>query len=431
MTNFGRRDIDSPLRETKPEAARRLRVLVSTSTFPLSPDDGTPRFVLDLAEALADHAEIIVLAPDAPGAPRCERMGRLEVRRATYFVPRGLQRLALGRGMPENLRSSWLARIQVPFYLIRQWQAIHAMARQLKVDVVNAHWLVPQGLAAAWARGSKRRFKLLLHVHSTDVHLLRGLPGGRRIARFVVRRCDAVFATSSFVRSALDELLGFASGASLRSMGVHTQIFAQPSTPDSSSGRAPNQGDQLPGDFLLFVGRLAPVKGVDILIAAMPAVLAEHPELHLMVIGQGSEESNLRALSKDLGVDRRVSFLGRKPHPDIVRLLQNCRAAIVPSIVTPRGETEGMPTVVLEAMAAGARIVASDVGGIPDVVRHGENGWLCRSRDPSDLARKILTALADPVSSGVRPSAVETARQNDWQEVAKSYKDCLNKLADG
>ena len=70
------------------------RVLIATSTFPLRPDDGVPRFVADLAEALAEHYTVTVLAPDAPGADLRERIGRLEVERFVYFRPRGTQRLA-------------------------------------------------------------------------------------------------------------------------------------------------------------------------------------------------------------------------------------------------------------------------------------------------------------------------------------------------
>ena len=139
---------------------RPLRVLITTSTFPIHLDDGHPRFIYDLADALAAHAEVTVLAPDSPDAVRRERMGALDVHRFSYFPLRNLQRLALGRGMRDNLRASWLARFQVPLYLLRQALAIRALVRRLRIDVVNAHWLVPQGLTAAWARGRRPRFKL-------------------------------------------------------------------------------------------------------------------------------------------------------------------------------------------------------------------------------------------------------------------------------
>ena len=91
-----------------------MRVLISTSTFPLWRDDGLPRFVSDLAEELTRRGEVTVLAPHAPGAPRHERWGALEVERFGYFWPRRWQRLAYGYGIGANLRGSWLARLQLP-----------------------------------------------------------------------------------------------------------------------------------------------------------------------------------------------------------------------------------------------------------------------------------------------------------------------------
>ena len=82
-----------------------LRVLITASTFPVRPRDGIPRFVVDLAQALAKHCEVTVLAPDAPGVTKRERIGDVEVERFTYFWPRAWQKF-YGPGMLENLRTS-------------------------------------------------------------------------------------------------------------------------------------------------------------------------------------------------------------------------------------------------------------------------------------------------------------------------------------
>jgi glycosyltransferase involved in cell wall biosynthesis len=80
-----------------------------------------------------------------------------------------------------------------------------------------------------------------------------------------------------------------------------------------------------------------------------------------------------------------------------------------------------MPTVVLEGMAAGVPVVGSAVDGIPDVIRHGENGWLCREQDPADLAAKIIEALDAQSGEAVTRNAVRTARAHDWSSVAQDY----------
>jgi glycosyltransferase involved in cell wall biosynthesis len=97
--------------------------------------------------------------------------------------------------------------------------------------------------------------------------------------------------------------------------------------------------------------------------------------------------------------------------------MRGCRAVVVPSIRLPGGREEGMPTVVAEALAAGARVVATATGGIPDLVRHGETGWLCRDSDPDALSAAILAALAEPAGSDEHA----TAQALDWSSVAERY----------
>lgn len=398
-----------------------MRVLMSASTYPIRADDGLPRFVYDLSEALARRCKVTALVPGAPGAPARERMGAVDVRRFTYFLPRGHQRLAYGNGMRDNLRASWLCKLQPLPFLLQQVRETRALTRELGIDVVNSHWLVPQGLSTALARRAGADFRHLLTVHAADVYMLRKLPLGGALARFILSESDAVFADGSHVRDSLDELAGSPSHGILQPNGVETALFGTP----GSAGPAPSP---FPGGYLLFFGRFAEKKGVAYLLQAMPRILERHPDLGLVLIGHGTLEGELRAEVARLGVGRSVQFTGRKSHPEIASYLHGCRLAVVPSIIDRHGETEGMPTVVVEAMAAGTRVVASAVDGIPDVVRHGENGWLCREKDPGDLAGKILMALEDPAASAVVEGALATAQRFDWAAVADNYVEAFERI---
>jgi glycosyltransferase involved in cell wall biosynthesis len=382
-----------------------------------------------LALALSQHVEVTVLAPDAPGANRRERLGDVDVERFTYFWPRSSQRLAITnqRGMRDNLRGSFLAKIQLPLFLLRQTAHMRRMIRRRRIDVVNAHWLVPQGLTAAWALRRFPNVKLVLHVHAGDVYLLQKLSLGRQIARYVVNRTATVFADGSHVRDALNQLLGYDSHAVLQSMGVNRQQFARPAECHSVGEELSScmsdvaAGDPgFPDGFILFVGRLAEKKGAIYLVQAMRRVLQSKPGVGLVIVGYGPEERFLRAEVTELNLKDRVQFVGRQAHPQIIKLLHACRVAAVPSIIDSRGETEGMPTVVVEALAAGVPVVGSNVDGIPDVIRHAENGWLCREKDPFDLAEKLFTAL-DCDRRQLEAAALATAEDYDWQQVAANY----------
>jgi glycosyltransferase involved in cell wall biosynthesis len=363
---------------------------------------------------------VAALVPDAPGAPRRERMGSVEVHRFRYFLPRRAQALAYGDGMAANLAASPRVWAQPLPYLVAQATATRALARRLAVDVVNSHWIVPQGLTAAIARGRRRRFAHLATLHGGDAYLLRRLPFARSVAGFVAARTDALLAVSSNVRDALDGALGRASGALVQPMGVALARFGAQDAP------GPPPAPEFPGGFLLYVGRLLPIKGVEQWLRALPRVLAGHPELGACVVGSGPAEAELRAEAARLGIAGRVRFTGRLPHAEVARFLRACRAVAVPSVTQAGGRAEGMPTVVAEALAAGAPLVATATGGIPDVVRHGENGWLCRERDPADLAEKLLAALADRSPERSR-RARETARALDWERVADRYLEVMDR----
>jgi glycosyltransferase involved in cell wall biosynthesis len=237
------------------------------------------------------------------------------------------------------------------------------------------------------------------------------LPFGSQIARFVLKRSDAVLADGSHVRDTLDELLGWPSGAVIQPMGAWIDRFRpQKNAPENTAA----------GEVIFFVGRLVAKKGVTYLLRAMPIVLRQHPAARLVVGGGGPLEESLQNEAEQLGLARNVEFLGPLAHDEVVHRFQNCRVAVVPSVFDEHGETEGMPTVVVEAMAAGARVVGSEVAGIPDVIRHGENGWLARPGDPVDLAAQIIKALDDH-GTGVIELAAATAREHDWSNVAHRY----------
>ena len=362
-----------------------MRILIAASTFPRSAADDMPRFVLDLSLALQRRGHrVVALVPDAAGLPARQQLEGVEVRRFRYFWPRRLQGLAYGAGMSGNLRhhpSIWLQPLP---YLWRLCAATRALAREERIDVVNSHWLLPQGLAVALARGRAAKFRHVATLHGGDAHLFGRLPGGGALGRYVLHRTDAVIAVSSNIRERLELATGNDSGARLQPMGVDLQSFRD---------APPTAERPFPQGYLLFVGRLIPIKGVEVLLRALAALREENPGLGLVVIGDGPEGPALRELASELGLRGAVRFLGGRPHEEIAPWLRGCRVAVVPSVVRPGGRAEGMPTVIPEALAAGARIVASQAGGVTDILEDGRNAWLARPRDPEHHAARVQAPL--------------------------------------
>ncbi len=147
---------------------------------------------------------------------------------------------------------------------------------------------------------------------------------------------------------------------------------------------------------ILHVARLVEMKGTQYLIQAFALVAKNHPDTQLVIIGAGPLERRLRALSRPLGLEGRVRFLGALPHLQALAWMRKAAMLVLPSVHTVTGRVEGLGMVLLEAAATGVPVVASRVGGIPEGVIDGETGLLVSERDADALARCMHDLLAAP-----------------------------------
>jgi glycosyltransferase involved in cell wall biosynthesis len=166
---------------------------------------------------------------------------------------------------------------------------------------------------------------------------------------------------------------------------------------------------------MLCVGRLIPIKGHIVLFRALAAAAEEVPELELLVAGRGPLEPALRALAAELGLDRRIRFLGQVV--PVQRALEEATAVVMPSL----GEGFGM--VALEAMERARPVVATGVGGLLDIVRHGETGILVPPGEAEPLARAIVELATDPARAA-RLGEAGRRRALEWF----GEERCLDRL---
>jgi glycosyltransferase involved in cell wall biosynthesis len=141
--------------------------------------------------------------------------------------------------------------------------------------------------------------------------------------------------------------------------------------------------------FILFVGYLQKVKGVEYLIKAFFKISDDFPNFDLVIIGNGTEEKNLQEFSLKLGISNKVIFKGRLSLEDTKNIMKDCYCFILPSL------SEGLPRVILEAMALGKPILASNVGGIPELVKNRETGFLFEPKNTEEMSLRIKDILKD------------------------------------
>ena len=183
-----------------------LRILVIATTFPRWEKDQEPRFVFDLSKELAKTLSLWVLVPHAPGAKTNETMQGVRIIRFPYFYPRSLETVCYEGGILPKLKSSWLARFQLPFFLAAQFYFMCKTVRKHKINFIHCHWLIPQGFFTALLK-MWSRVPFLLTAHGGDVYSFKKFPIVLKLNRFALKRSSGCTANSEATRKAVKKYL--------------------------------------------------------------------------------------------------------------------------------------------------------------------------------------------------------------------------------
>jgi glycosyltransferase involved in cell wall biosynthesis len=362
-----------------------VKVLMITSSYPADRDDARGIFIHRLARSVARlGADVSVISPATPDTPREYALDGVAVNTVRYWIP-GRQRLATGpAGIVPNLRASPRLLAQVPpLFSALTWRALRLAPR---FDVIHSHWVYPAGLAGAIAR-SRATVPLVVSSHGTDLRLTRRSRLLRRLARAVCSRADACVGIS---HALCDEL---------RALGVPEDrihflpLGVDPPQSAGADGGAESERCRRFRDFdglrLVYVGRLVPVKSVETLIEAHRELQRRGRRVATAIVGSGPDERRLRALARDSGCAN-VFFAGQQSPIATQRWLSAADVLVLTSV------SEGRGVVIMEAMAQGLAVIATDIPGPRELVDDGETGFLFPAGDAGTLADRIRVLAADP-----------------------------------
>jgi teichuronic acid biosynthesis glycosyltransferase TuaC len=356
-----------------------VRVLVITKLFPNAAEPLSAPFNRQQLGALGRRCEVEVLAtiPWFPGA-------RLVARLARRPPPPRLRRADRIEGLAvEHPRTLYLPRyghaLSAGLYALSVLPAL--LRRRRRFDVLLGSWAYPDGVATI-ALGRALGLPAVVKVHGSDLDLLARRPTLRWQLARALPRAARVVAVSRALAQAAESLGVDPSHVDVVANGVDAELFR---VRDRAEARAAlGQG----GDtrrWILYVGRLHVDKGVLDLAAAFARVAAGDPRAALIVVGEGPARAALAAALTPLG--DRARLVGARPLADVPRWMAAADLVTLPS------HHEGTPNVLLEALACGRRVVATRVGGIPDVVHRPELGALVPVADVSALAAALAAEL--------------------------------------
>jgi glycosyltransferase involved in cell wall biosynthesis len=353
----------------------KQRVVILAHVFPRTLDDSMGAFLLHVADALAQNdVQIDVIAPHDKNLADVEIVGAARVHRF-HYAPANWERLAYRGTMHELVAGGSVNKILFAFFNVAFFVQTIRRVAATRPHVLHAHWWLPGGLIGAFV-SLITRTPLILTTHGTDVEMLRRTRWAKPLARFVFSRASAITCGSTYLRQQLLSLgVVDVSKVSIVPMPINPLFENQKSAIENRTSE------------ILTVARLTKQKSIDTLIDAVALV----PDVRLTIIGDGPERANLEQRARDLNVQSRGEFLGALSQAQLPAHYATCGVFVLPSI------REGMGLVLAEALLCGAPVIATNSGGVTDIIQNGETGLLFPERDARALANAIEKILNDRV----------------------------------
>lgn len=360
---------------------------------------GLARAVADLSEALVENGhEVSVVTSDHPDSPDTDYRSGVRVYRVNQHFPSPL-------GFLDNV-------LYMNYHLI---QRAYQLWQEESFDIIHAHdWLV-----APAAKVLKHTFKipLVATIHATEWGRNGGLHNDLQrhisdVEWWLTYEAYRVICCSRYMQDELrrifhlpdDKLAVIPNGVTLKNFTeVHSDLNAfrrQWALPEEK--------------IVFFIGRHVHEKGVDVLLGVVPKILHHCPQAKFIIAGTGPMHDSLKSQAYQMGIAHKVLFAGFIDDKTRNSLYKLADAAVFPSRYEPFG------IVALEAMAAGAPCVVSDVGGLREIVRHGETGLTFYAGNSNSLADNVLTLLHDRHSASMMKKLAyhELLEKYDWSKIA-------------
>lgn len=377
----------------------KKRLLVTASTFPRWKGDTEPRFVLDLAIHMLSLFDVTVLVPAAQGAKDYEIMDGVEVIRYHYFPIHKCETLCYPGAIMPRIKEKKIRILLVPFLFLALYIKLIKLLKDY--DIVHAHWLIPQGIIQSFFKKA-----YIVTGHGGDVTSLnKGIV--RKLKKRCLKKAMKITAVSEHLKVQMQKIAPDCNPEVI-SMGVDTRKFGK-------QYRVKNYFNQNNKKVILFVGRLAEKKGVSYIIEAMKLIDAK-----LIIVGDGPLREKLEKQAKSQG--EKIEFWGAKTHTELKEIYASADIFVAPSVTAKDGDQEGFGLVMLEAMASGLPVVASDSGGISQLITDNVNGLLCEEKNVEHIAETINLILSDEqLASKIICNAAKSIQKYDYSNIAKEY----------
>lgn len=409
-----------------------MHIGVLTHNYPRFPGDFSGVFVEALCQELVrQEQQVTVWAPfDAAYAYKGDQQPAtddpLQLHLYRYIWPDPLHRLGYMRSMQADLMLRLEAYLLSPLMFAAGIATVMRQARQLRPQVLHAHWLLPNGFMAAVV-SRRLGIPLVISVPGSDAQVAGQHPLFRAMARFALRQAHLLTANSAELRDSVVRIGAEPGKFDLIIYGTDPQALRPDATGVAelrSQWQTPSDGAAL---VLLCVGRMVPKKGFDVLIRALAEPILRQRNLVVVLVGEGDNKVSWQQLAQELGVAHRLRWVGNVPKTAIGLYYNACDLLLNPAVNRP---VDGLNVCVLDAMSCGKPVIGSTVAGNPLAIVDGVTGLITPAGDVAALAQAIAR-LGDDAALRQRMGAAGRARieqELGWPPLARRYLQHFSNL---
>jgi len=391
----------------------RMRVVLFPNSYPPYPLGGLEIAVQKLAEHLAMRGCAVMVVTGSLGWWPSKQLDSEQV--TVHRIPLDLPSIVIRHGF-RRLMTSLVHTVLRVFWAPLSLLYLLWLITAFRPDVVNLHYIARNAL---FCLAAKRllNFKLIVSIHGMDIN---SYANRSLLMRWVTKRAlevaDRVLSNSAALLKDAQRISDSVIGKSMVvGNGVDLEQFV--SSPQSEYAQQ---------RYVLCVARLVFKKGIDVLIEAFETVHQRFSDLALLIAGDGPQRQKYAALVEGSGLGSVVELLGRVEPSQIPSLLAGCELFVLPSRQEPFG------IAILEAMASRKAVIATRVGGVPEIIRHMENGFLVDAESPQELAEAVVLLLQDnELRDSLAEAGYETVRSRfTWEKVVEKYLDAYQQVSD-
>ena len=348
-----------------------VKICIVPTMFPKYKGDYYGSFVFDEVKILVKKGfEVHVVTQHNSGIPYEEIIDGIYVHRFRWFEPKEFKALVHFKGFVDYLRLITYV-ISLFFYLIY-------VIQKFNLDIIHAHSVIPTGFVGVIVAKILRK-PVLITAHGMDVTNFENRPYFRRLLTFSLINCNKAIAVSRFLANKIKSFGTHQDNIIILRNAVNTKRFRP------ISNKSLFEHNKTNNVLILFVGYLDVFKGIFELIAAFSEIKKDNKKIKLMIVGTGPKENEIRTKIVGLNLGKSVILTGEISPSEIHKYYQSADIFVLPSYT----DAGGPPLVVIEAMACGLPVIGTNVGGIPEGIEDGINGFIIHPKNVDELSEKL------------------------------------------